>query len=123
MKRLGLLLLFTLAASGCGSESAEGPTDPTPSGVIDISELADQNPPLSATVRGSVFWDDDAARLCGVLMESFPPQCGDPSIVIGNPELLEVEFTETQGIRWTDRVVEIEGNWDGEVFTLDADGS
>ena len=74
--------------------------------------------PAEATVTGYVVWDDDDARLCEVLMESYPPQCGGVSLVIANPEALTVELEEEQSVRWSKDQVQVVGTFDGTGFTL-----
>ena len=54
-------------------------------------------------VKGFLFVDDDGARLCELLAESFPPQCGGASLPItGYEEVLGVPLNTEQGISWTD---------------------
>jgi inhibitor of cysteine peptidase len=87
---------------------------------IGIAELLGNGEPRTATVMGFVLWDDTAARLCEVLMESFPPQCGGLAVVIANPEALDTGDLQTaQGVQWTDRFVELTGSFDGNQLTLD----
>ena len=86
--------------------------DDTPA-PIQVSELFDGEGPRTAVVAGFVVWDDASARLCEVLMESFPPQCGNPWLVIADPENLSLELEEASGVRWTQDVVEFEFYYDG----------
>ena len=100
------------------------PDDVVPPGTssetapIEISVLLEGDAPVEASVIGYVVWDDDDARLCELLMESFPPQCGGVSLTIVNPEALTVELEEEQSVRWTDDRVRLTGTFDGTRFTL-----
>lgn len=87
---------------------------------IGIAELLANDEPRTATVSGFLLWNDTNARLCEVLMESFPPQCGGLSVVIANPEAFdEGTLQAAQGVRWTDGFVDVTGRFDGSQLTLD----
>ncbi len=97
-------------------------TEPTGS-AISVEDLFDgEGPRDGQMVSGFVVWDQTSARLCDVLMESFPPQCGWAWIVIANPDGLDVDLTEEQGVRWTDAQVTVEADFDGTRLIL-ADAS
>ena len=70
------------------------------------------------SVIGYVVIDDNGARLCEVLAESFPPQCGGASLMIANPDDLTVALEREQSVQWTDERVQLDGTYDGVVFTL-----
>jgi len=92
-------------------------------GPLEIDSLIEGGEASDVTVVGFVVWDDTSARLCSVLMESFPPQCGAPDVIITNPGTIEgslgdVALQKEQTVRWTDRRVELSGTFDGERLTL-----
>lgn len=89
--------------------------------MIAVGDLFDGEGERSGVFTGFVLWDATSARLCEVLMESFPPQCGVPAVVIANPAGLEVELAESGGVRWTDAAVGLTGRFDGDRITLSAD--
>lgn len=62
-------------------------------------------------VQGHFFDDGTGARLCEVLAESFPPQCGGASIPLsGHEDVIEtVLLVTTQGVTWTDAPVSLLG--------------
>lgn len=72
-------------------------------------------------VRGFLVQDDSGARLCGVLAESLPPQCGGGALVIENfdPELVDVPLANAQGVTWTDDAISLLGSLDNSVLTVD----
>lgn len=91
--------------------------------AISVSELLGTAPEGPVYVTGMLFDDGGGLRLCGVLAESFPPQCIGEALVISNPEWIEAEFTEQAGVRWTDRPIVLFGELvDGE-FKLPSAGS
>ncbi len=86
--------------------------------AIQVGDLFDGEGARDALVAGFVIWDVSGARLCEVLMESYPPQCGGASLVIANPDELDVELDEAQGVRWTQAPVELEVRFDGDRLIL-----
>jgi hypothetical protein len=60
------------------------------------------------SARGYLYDDGTGIRLCEALAESYPPQCGVSSLRVEG-ELPDVEWTEAQGVRWTDEQVELSG--------------
>ncbi len=93
-----------------GTTSVEAPL--TIGGLLDIGDATD------VSVQGFVVWDSNGARLCAVLMESFPPQCGAPSVVIGNPTSLTAELEEEGSVRWSQDWVVITGSYIDGVLTI-----
>jgi predicted secreted protein len=94
------------------------PATSTATAPIQVGALLGGEWPVDAVVVGYVVWNDDDARLCEVLMESFPPQCGGASVAIANPETLGVEFEQEQSVRWTNDRVQVVGTFDGIQLTL-----
>ncbi len=83
--------------------------------AISVALLLSSPPEGEIAVVGSLFDDGSALRLCGALAESFPPQCPGDFVFISNPEAVVADFTEEAGVRWTDRVVVLNGELiDGE---------
>jgi inhibitor of cysteine peptidase len=93
---------------------------PTP---VRVGDLFDGTGARPAVVEGFVVWDEVSARLCDVLMESFPPQCGSPWVVIVNPASLTDPLESAQGVRWTQGDVPIAGYFDGDRFVVGPDVS
>ena len=93
-------------------------TQPDPAPVSEVGDLFDGEGPRDTRLGGFVLWDSASARFCGVLMESFPPQCGNPWVVIANPDSLDVKFEDAQGVRWTQGSVEVDGHFDGDRFVV-----
>ena len=109
-----------VTAPGTTTVSAPETTVPT-DGPVEIGALLADSTPRDVDVSGYVVWDDAGARLCEVLMESFPPQCGGDAVAIANPESLGVELREEQGIRWTDDRIVVEASFDGTRLVLAAE--
>ena len=118
MRRVALLL-SVLAVAGCGGGGDdEDPPAATPvpaNGGLTVEEAlrSDLDEPL--LVRGYyVARAHEPARLCSALAESFPPQCGEPSLRIETDELDEDELAGLRrapdgSVAWTEREVQLIG--------------
>jgi hypothetical protein len=79
---LVLTAVLLLAACGGGSDDSE------PIGVGEAIERGSDEPQL---VSGYVIERNGVPRICEAILESFPPQCGEPSlrlvgVVVAGPE-------------------------------------
>ena len=87
--------LATLAAvlllAGCGGEDERQPQPsaaagaPIPGGGLSIREAIDSDLDGPLMVRGYLIERDGELRLCDGILESYPPQCGDPSLRVEGP--------------------------------------
>ena len=79
-------------------------------GGLTVSEALATDATGIIAVKGFLVVDDSGARLCELLAESFPAQCGGASIPIsGYEEVLSVPLNNSQGISWTDDLVSFLG--------------
>ena len=82
------LIVVALTLAGCGSdEPASEPRPPSagapaPGGGLSVAEAigGDADGPL--LVRGYLIERDGELRLCEAILESYPPQCGEPSLLV-----------------------------------------
>jgi hypothetical protein len=93
-----------------------GPTEPPPPG-LPIATVADTPIDGGFVISGFYFDDGTGVRLCDALAESFPPQCGGPSIPFDNTAgadlgVLSIE----QGVTWSDQPILVEGEVVDGVF-------
>jgi hypothetical protein len=121
---LATLLLLT---AGCGADDDEAAADPDqpppaaagdrPAGGLRVEEaLGHEGTQL---VRGFLVARDGEARLCTVLAESFPPQCGEPSLLVEGLDVGSVVGTTTaESVTWSEREVMLEGEVDGDVLRV-----
>jgi hypothetical protein len=93
--RLALIpLVLALAACGGANGEEQPPASagaPIPSGGLSVGEAiaSDLDGPLM--VRGYVIARGGEFRLCEAILESFPPQCGEPSLRIEGPPRNELQ--------------------------------
>ena len=67
---------------------------------------------------GYVVIDESGTRFCSVLLESFPPQCGAPSVDLVDLDAIAVDLQEEQGVQWTDEIVVLLGRYSDGTFTV-----
>lgn len=101
--------MLALAACGGGEEEPPSAGAPIPSGGLTVSEAkaSDLEGPLM--VRGYVI----EGRLCEAILESFPPQCGEPSLRLEG-DLSQVEDSEPE------EQVSVLGEVEDDAFVLSA---
>jgi len=75
-------------------------------------------------VKGFLVADAQGARLCELLAESFPPQCGGAAIAVtGYEEMISVPVVTAQGVTWTDEYASFLGEIVDGVFVVDPTAS
>jgi hypothetical protein len=113
------LTLVALLLSGCGEDespvSARSP--------LTVEEALHADADGAVRVRGILIADANEVRLCSAILESYPPQCGQPSLVVRGLDLVGVSNMEqAKGIRWTSREATLVGEVDDGVITISATG-
>jgi hypothetical protein len=115
-----LAAALALGVAACGG-SGEAPTDtgsvpssgaPIPGGGLTIDEALASTLPGPLVVKGFVVAPEgEPVRLCSLLLESYPPQCGGTSLVVvgldlstvdglvqtAEPDLAQVSWTDAEG--------------------------
>ena len=85
--------------------------DPGSDGALTVSDALESGASAEMSVSGFLVIDDSGARLCDVLAESYPPQCGGAGAlpVTGFEESVDVPLVTAQGVSWTDERVVLDG--------------
>lgn len=67
---------------------------------------------------GIIFNDSSGSQLCSALAESFPPQCGEPIVALGDLRLDDVVALQSAGATsWTDYQAGVAGDEEDGVLT------
>ena len=111
-------LLTAAALVGCGDSDGDAPaagggtTEP-----VFVDSVADSDEPQLVT--GNLLVQGGEARLCSALAESFPPQCGNPSLLVVGLDLETVADLTSEGdVSWTDHPIVLEGVVDDDTLTV-----
>ena len=125
---LAVVLAFAAAAcGGGGSDAAPAPSagSPIPGGGLAIEEAIASTLEGPLMVKGYLVAPEGGpVRLCSALLESYPPQCGDPSLVVEGLDLATVEgLTATSEpdlaqVTWSDAEISILGDVEDGVITV-----
>ena len=111
MPRTVALLLAAAAAAvlvACGEPAGLVGTVDSPLTVAQaVSEPTGQRIVVSGFLHAM---PGEPAQLCAAVLESFPPQCGRPVLVLQGYEISSrTDLAESQGIRWVDASVTLSG--------------
>jgi hypothetical protein len=122
--RTRTLLSILLAAAlfvGCGDDDSGGASPGGTSTPVFIDNVSGSDDPQLVT--GNLLVQGGEARLCSALAESFPPQCGGPSLLVNGLDLETVAGLTTEGdVSWTDHTIILEGIVDGDTLTVSDHG-
>jgi hypothetical protein len=79
-------------------------------GGLTVAAALETDATGTLAVQGFIVETAGEARLCDVLLESYPPQCGDASVLLDGLDQVDPESLSSEGnVRWTDTVVTIYG--------------
>jgi hypothetical protein len=97
-------LLVAAALAGCGGNAEPGASPSS------IAQSLDSAAGTELLVHGNLLVEGGSVRLCSALAESFPPQCGGPSLRVEGLDLTAVNGLQTAGeISWSDRPIRLRG--------------
>ena len=104
-----------------GPEPADGPSS---SGLVaeeglSVGEALNSEVEGIIAVSGFLIMDEEGARLCELIAESMPPQCGSPSVVLEGFDASLEETNTQQGITWSDFPIIIFGELVNGVLVVD----
>ena len=132
MKRIVVLLaIMTIAsvvAAACGDDgdpvstpvSSVGPgisSGVGPGITVGVALITNLTGPL--LVNGQLHVENGRVRLCEVLAESFPPQCGRRSLVVTGLDLTTMDCLSSEGsVTWSDQPVQVLGLVEGELLLV-----
>ena len=110
------LTVVAALLSGCGGEESPALADRT----LSVKEALRANGDGPVRVRGTLIVDRaNEVRLCRTILESHPPQCVGPSLVVRGLDLVGVSNMEqAKGGGWTSRVATLVGEVDDGVLTV-----
>lgn len=85
---------------------------------MSIAEALRKQPDGVINVRGFLYQYNGDVQLCDELLESFPPQCGSPSLVVRGLDLDTIpDLVRAEGCVWTKQMIEVSGILRDKVLT------
>ena len=118
---LAVLTIASVVVAACGDDDGDPVSGPI-SGVgpgISIAEALSSNLKAPLLVNGHLHVQNDQVRLCEVLAESLPPQCGGGILVVKGLDLTTMDgLTSAGSVTWSDQLVQVLGTVEGEVLTV-----
>jgi hypothetical protein len=73
--------------------------------LVAIEDVIEADTDVSVRVRGPAFRVAGTTRICSAILESFPPQCGEPSLVVEGWDIDSAERARTEGsVTWVEDV-------------------
>ena len=117
-----VLVACALLAPGCGgSESPPSAGAPARGGGLSVQEALATDAEGPLLVRGHVVLRDGETRLCSALAESYPPQCGAPSLRVEGIDAAGLGALEQAGsTRWSEDEVALLGEVEEGLLTVGA---
>ena len=97
-----------LALSACGGDdtTVDGGAAgaPVPGGGLTVSEAVASELDGPLTVTGFLIDDGTSTRLCEAAQESYPPQCGEQSLLVEGVTVAERDGAQQEGdVAWVDQ--------------------
>ncbi len=118
---VALTASLTTSLAACSSD-LERPVTSDGGGPITVAQLLARSSDAPISVQGLLLVDQGSARLCGAILESYPPQCGAPSVELVGADIGAIDGTTTvEGITWKEgAVLNLERAPDGRFTVVDA---
>jgi len=117
--RLALLALVVPALAACGDGGHDG-------GLMSIQDALRADGRTVVVEGGIVAMDGGPVLLCSALMESYPPQCGEPALELWGLDLDALELETSAGdptvspARWSGRPLRVRGTVQNGVLTVES---
>ena len=114
------LVVFAVVFAGCASDGGSGgttepPTTTVPSAPITVDQLVARSAATPITVSGLLITQDGVVKLCELILESYPPQCGGAFVELTGIDVAAQEGAQTvEGVTWIEgAVVTVQRQQDG----------
>jgi hypothetical protein len=110
----GLAVLAAMLPAACGDDGDDAAYEP--GSLVAIEDVVGADVDVEVRVRGPAFRVAGTTRICSAILESFPPQCGEPSLVVDGWDIDTDGRAQTAGdVTWAEDV-ELTGTIDDGVL-------
>jgi hypothetical protein len=101
--------------AACGDDDGDDAAY-EPGSLVAIEDVVGADVDVEVRVRGPAFRVAGTTRICSAILESFPPQCGEPSLVVEGWDIDTDGRAQTAGdVTWVEDV-ELTGTIDDGVL-------
>lgn len=98
---LAVLVVGAIVLTACGGDDS-----PAEVPVLSVEQLMSRSADTPIAVRGFLTDQERVTRLCAAILESYPPQCGEPFVELVGLEVAELAGTQSdRGITWKESLV------------------
>lgn len=114
-------MVLALALAGCGDDGDDGSSaTTTPTTPITVDQLVARSADTPIAVTGLLYAQGGVTKLCAMVLESYPPQCGGASVVLTGIDVAERPGAQTaEGVSWEEgAVVTVQRQQDGTFAVL-----
>jgi hypothetical protein len=116
--KVAVAIAVLVLAAGCGGADDKDPAA-GPGETLTVAQALESGADGPLRVRGTLISDARDVRLCSAILESHPPQCGQPSLRVRGLDLVGVSNMEqAKGVGWTSREVTLVGEVEDRVLTV-----
>lgn len=104
---IGATAVLAIAmGAACGDDTASTSTSNPAPGPISVEQLVARSADTPIDVEGFLHVSSGVAKMCAAILESYPPQCGEPAVELVGLDLADIAGTTTAGsITWKEGVV------------------
>ncbi|MDP8958422.1 MAG: hypothetical protein M3N51_04305 [Actinomycetota bacterium] len=121
LQAIGWLVVAAMALMACGGQADGGGDSAAMGPGLSIEEALASELEGPLLVSGALVAVDDEVRLCTALAESFPPQCGGPSLIVQGLDLSQVPDLSSEGsVTWSEGPVQLLGRVQDEVLIVES---
>ena len=102
--------------AGCGGDESPASADE----VLTVEQALQAETDGRVRVRGTLIASSSDIRLCSAILESHPPQCGQPSLGVRGLDFVgDSTMVRAMGVRWTPREVVLVGEVEDGVLSVE----
>jgi len=96
-----VLVVGATVLTACGDD-----VSPADAPALTVDQLVARSADTPIAVQGFLIDQEGVTRLCAAILESYPPQCGEPAVQLVSLDVTQVAGTQTdQGVTWKASVV------------------
>jgi hypothetical protein len=104
-----------------GDDTAADVDDEAVGEELSVSEALDREQASRVTVTGLLIDAEGEVRLCESALESYPPQCGEPSLTVQGVRVADLDGSQVEGeVSWVDQAA-VTGELQGDLLTATGD--